>query len=197
MTKKDLISRIKLQLKELIQPELQKFAEVKAGDLILTTPAESFEVGAEIFYVDSDGNNAPLNEGEYTLDNGTKIMVAGGKIMGIFEPESEVEPEEMVKEEKPMTEEEKKKEEKMESGIDMVEFGQMKERLAKCEKMIEKMMEEKGYMEKKMAELSALPAESPIQKNPAPNQPVSVRKDGITSEEILSIRERARAGARK
>lgn len=193
MTKKDLISRIKLQLKELIQPEEPlKFAEVKAGDLILTTPGESFEVGGEIFYVDSDGNNAPLNEGEYTLDNGTKIMVAGGKITGIFEPEEEAELE-------PKEEElgyGKKEEEKMESGIDMVEFGQMKERLAKCEMMIEKMMEDKGMMEKKMAELSALPSETPIQKSPAPNQPISVRKEGVALEDIMSIRERARKNGR-
>jgi len=198
MKRQDLISRIKVQLKSLITPEIQTFAEAKAGDLLLTTPAESFEVGAEIFYVDGDGNNAPLNEGEYTLDNGVKIMVSGGKISGIFEPEMETEPEEMVKEEKPMTEEEKKKEEeKMESGIDMVEYADMKTRLMKCEEMIMELMKNKDMMEKKMSEFAALPSETPIKSQPVENKPIGLKKEFASQPDIMDIRERARRNRNK
>jgi len=195
MKRQDLISRIKVQLKSLITPETQTFAEAKAGDLLLTTPAESFEVGAEIFYVDADGNNAPLNEGEYTLDNGVKIMVSGGKVSGIFEPEMETEPAEMVKEDKPMTED--VKEEKMESGIDMVEYEGMKTRLAKCEEMIMELMKNKDMMEKKMSEFAALPSETPIKSQPVENKPIGLKKEFASQPDIMDIRERARRNRNK
>lgn len=185
MKRQDLVSRIRVQLKSLLQPETeQKFAEAKAGDIILTSPGENFEVGAEIYYVDADGNNAPLNEGEYTLDNGIKIMVAGGKITGMMEPETEVEPKD-AELEKPI-------EAKMESGIDMVEYEGMKTRLAKCEDMIAELMKDKGTMEKKMAELSALPSESPIQSKPTENKPIGLKREAINAVDVMSIRERVR-----
>ena len=192
MKKQDLVSRIKLQLKSLLQTE-HKFMEVKAGDLLLTTPAESLEVGAEIFYVDADGNNAPLNEGEYTLDNGIKIMVAGGKIAGIFEPETELEPEDVSEEEMAVNpESEEVIKDKMASGIDMVEFEAMKERLGKCEMMIEKMMKDKEMMEKKMSEFAALPLEAPIQTQPTENKSFAAKKESLSAVDVMSIRERVR-----
>jgi len=191
MKRKDLISRIKVQLRELIQP--MKFAEAKAGDLILTSPGESFEVGADIFYRDQDGNNAPLNEGEYTLDSGVKIMVAGGKVTGIFEPEkeAEVQPEESGDLEAASTEV------KMESGITMVEFEDMKMRLGKCEEMIKEMMGKSEKMESEFSKFSALPSERPIESKPAEFKPIQAKKDAVSIEDIMSIRERARLGARK
>ena len=191
MKRKDLISRIKVQLRELIQP--MKFAEAKAGDLILTSPGDSFEVGADIFYRDEDGNNAPLNEGEYTLDSGVKIMVAGGKITGIFEPEeeAEVEPEEGEDLEAASTEV------KMESGITMVEFEDMKMRLGKCEEMIKEMMGKNEKMESEISKFSALPSESPIQSKPSEFKPIQAKKEAVSMEDIMTIRERARLGARK
>lgn len=187
MTKKDFISRIKLQLKSLITSE--KFAEMKAGDLLLTTPGEKFEIGAEIYYVDADGNNAPLNEGEYTFDNGVKVKVAGGKIVAMMEPETELDPaEEDLKAEVSEGSEEMA----VETGISMVEFGQMKERLAKCEMMIEKMMKEKEKMEQEFSKFAALPQENPISIRPTENQPISVKKESVNVDNIMDIRKRAR-----
>ena len=98
MTKNDLITKIKAQLKGLLTT---KFAEVKAGDLTITSQDEVLVVGSEVFTVDQDGNNIPLSDGEYVLDNGTKIMVAAGKITGIYEKEAEVESEVELQEEMP------------------------------------------------------------------------------------------------
>lgn len=192
MKRKDLISRIKLQLKELIKP--MTFAEVKAGELILTTPGESFEVGAEIFYRDQDGNNVPLNEGEYTLDSGVKIMVAGGKITGMMESEDSLEPEDAA----PEAEMEKKSEEvKMESGIDMVEYSDMRDRLAKCEMMLMELMNKGQKMEEAFSKFSALPAEKPIESKPTEYKSIQAKKETVSLDDIISIRERARTGARK
>lgn len=186
MTKKDFMTRIKTQLKALITSE--KFAEARAGDLLITTPGETFEVGSECYYTDESGNNVPLNEGEYVLDNGLKIQVQGGKITEISKPEleSETAPAELES-----TPEEEKLE--AQTGIDMAEFGAMKERLAKCEMMIEKMMEDKKKMETKMSEISQLPSEKPIQVKPTENQPLSFKKEAVDMESIMAIRKRARS----
>lgn len=191
MKKQDLMSRIKTQLKALIQP--MKFMEIKSGDLILTTPGETLEVGAEIYYVDSDGNNAPLNEGEYTLENGIRIEVMGGKITEIAQAEDEVGTEAPM-EASAIVEEEMASETEMESqsGIDMVDYGDMKTRLARCEEMIMELMKDKKMMETKMAELSALPSESGIQSKPTENRSLSSKKESVSFEDVISIRERAR-----
>lgn len=191
MTKKDLISRIKTQLKSLIQPDIQMFAEAKAGELMITTPDENFQIGSEVFYVDSDGNNAPLNEGEYTLDNGVKFKVMGGKIVEMSSGEEEMAPEDLTAETEPV-----KQEELADTGIDMVEYGQIKERLAKCEYMIDKMMKEKEKMEAEFKAFAGQPLENQIKSNPTANQPVSMKKDEVSIDNIMDIRKRARKNYR-
>lgn len=191
MTKKDFMSRIKTQLKALITSE--KFAEARCGDMLITTPGENFEVGGEVYYTDESGNNVPLNEGDYTLDNGLQISVQGGKVVEISKPEmvEDTQPAEMSSEEPVKIEQE------AQTGIDMAEYGQMKERLAKCEMMIEKMMKDKEMMEVKMNEISSLPSERPIQVKPTENQPLSFKKENASMESIMDIRERARKNRSK
>ena len=60
--RKDLVEKIKRQLKSLFT---QKFAEVKAGDLIISTPDEMISVGSEVYMIDEQGLNIPLPDGEY------------------------------------------------------------------------------------------------------------------------------------
>ena len=69
MDKKELIESIKLQLKTLLKTE-KKFIEIKAGDLMITSPDEELIIGSEVFTIDQDGNNIPLPDGDYTLDDG-------------------------------------------------------------------------------------------------------------------------------
>jgi hypothetical protein len=80
-THKDLFTRhgIKLNAEE---PEKMKF-EAEATDAsgnMVYTPAAAFEVGAEVYVMDAEGNPQPASDGEYILDGVTKIIVAGGMI---------------------------------------------------------------------------------------------------------------------
>lgn len=188
MTKKDFMGRLKSQLKALIQSE--KFAEARAGDILITSPGDTFEVGAECFYVDEAGNNVPLNEGEYVLDNGLKIEVEGGKIVEISKPEIEGEnaPEDLKK----VDGDEPAKME-AQTGIDMVEYGDMKKRLEALELMVQKMMEDKKKMESDIAKFSSLPAEKAIERSVTENQPIQFKKDAVTMDTVMEIRKRARS----
>ena len=65
-----------------------------ADGTMIYSPAAEWAEGVEIFVMDKDGNPSPLADGEYTLDNGKKIVVASGLIASIAEaeePSTEVE----------------------------------------------------------------------------------------------------------
>ena len=193
MTKNDLITKIKAQLKGLLTT---KFAEVKAGDLTITSQDEVLVVGSEVFTVDQDGNNIPLGDGEYVLDNGTKIMVAAGKITGIYEKEEEVESEVELQEEMPAATPEDETKKTAEAKPDLAEeMKKMGERLAKCEMMIEKMVSEKAEMEKKIQKMSEMPASEGIEVKPSEFKSMDDKKSGL-SLDIMSIREKVRKNNR-
>lgn len=189
MTKNSLIEKIKKQLKNLVN---NKFAEVKAGDIVINTPDETIVVGSEVFTLDADGNNVPLVDGEYITDEGYKIVVVAGKVTEISEMESEVEAGKM-KDEKmedvptPSAEEEKKIEEMPDTTEAMKKMG---ERLAKCEEMIMELMKQKETMEAKFSALASSPSTSSIELKPTEFKSIEDRKLGLL--DVASIRERAR-----
>jgi hypothetical protein len=189
MTKNSLIEKIKKQLKNLVN---NKFAEVKAGDIVINTPDETIVVGSEVFTLDADGNNVPLVDGEYITDEGYKIVVVAGKVTEISEMESEVEAGKM-KDEKmqdapiPSAEEEKKIEEMPDTTEEMKKMG---ERLAKCEEMIMELMKQKETMEAKFSALASSPSTSSIELKPTEFKSIEDRKLGLL--DVASIRERAR-----
>lgn len=203
MDKAKLIENIKSQLKSLMTNEV-KFAEIKAGDLMISTPDEELLVGSEVFTVDQDGNNIPLNDGEYTLDSGEIITVASGKVEGIITstPEEPVEAaedvptEEVVVEDEP-TEEVEEEEEVSTDEEDMTAEKKMKkleDRVAKCEAMLEEMTKMNNKMEQELSKVGALPSTTSISVEPSEFKSVEDKKSGIGSVDIMSIREKARRG---
>lgn len=108
MNKKDLIERIRQQIKAIVSTEDIKLSEVeevveapsvpevkmtdvKAGEMTISSPDEVLVVGSEVFSKDAEGNNVPLVDGEYILDNGQIIEVVSGKIVEIKAAEAPVE----------------------------------------------------------------------------------------------------------
>jgi hypothetical protein len=70
--------------------EVKMMAEGALADgTMIYSPAAEWAEGVEIFVMDADGNPSPLADGEYTLDNGKKIVVASGVIASIEEAEVE------------------------------------------------------------------------------------------------------------
>jgi septal ring factor EnvC (AmiA/AmiB activator) len=60
---------------------------VLADGTVVATPNESFEVGAELYVIDAEGNPQPAPDGEHTLDNGMVLVSVGGFITEVTEVE--------------------------------------------------------------------------------------------------------------
>jgi hypothetical protein len=198
MNKAKLIERIKEQLKAVISNEV-KFAEVKAGDLLISSPDEELIIGSEVYTIDQDGNNIPLTDGDYTLDSGVKIKVVGGKVEAIVAAEAEVEAEEEevadaeVEVETEEVADEDEPEEAPTADADMKSImKKMMARLEKCEKMIEEMGKEKKVMEQKLSAISSQPSTTAISVEPAEFKSVEDKKSGVGAVDIMSIRDKAR-----
>jgi hypothetical protein len=192
MDKAKLIENIKSQLKSLMTNEV-KFAEIKAGDLMISTPDEELVVGSEVFTVDQDGNNVPLTDGEYTLDSGEIITVAAGKIEGIITSTPvEAEEEEVVVEDEPTEDvEEDISTDEEDMGAEK-KMKELEERVVKCEKMLEEMTKMNNKMEQELSKVGGLPSTEAISVEPSEFKSVEDKKNGFGAVDIMSIRERAR-----
>lgn len=84
-------------------PRLSKFyAEAKLDDgRLVVTEADSMAIGVEIKVMNDAGEAADLEDGTYTLEDGTKITIAEGRIAELGDASAE----EVVAEEEPVTEE--------------------------------------------------------------------------------------------
>ena len=82
MSKK--IQKIKEALSKLIE---EQFANYPSDKGLLVIEGDELEIGASVEIEDEDGNRTVAEDGVYTLEDGTKITVADGKITEIVEPE--------------------------------------------------------------------------------------------------------------
>ena len=194
--KMDLIDMIKSQLKDLISGKEEvvasKFLEVKAGDLMITSPDEELLVGSEVYSVDADGNNVPLADNEYILDSGIKIVVSGGKVSALVSSEAPVEEpmaEEVPAEEEAPVEETPEVEEEPEADDKMLE---LMERIAKCEEMIAEMAKGNEKMAVEFSRIAEQPSVEPIRVEPSEFKSVEDKKSSAGLPDIASIREMAR-----
>ena len=139
--KKSILKEIKTLL---FGEEVKSFLDAKSGDLVLRVKADAFATELPLFVVTPDGEIA-AEDGEYMLEDGTKLEVLGGIIKEVSSPEvdlGEHTPEEVV-------------EEKMEVVADLEpavdETGKIKkEEVMGTDKSIEEKMAE---MEEKVEEM--------------------------------------------
>lgn len=82
---------IQLSAEGEITKEAQMAMAVLADGTEVYSPDAEFAVGSELFIMDGDGNPVPAPDGEHTTAEGKMIVVAGGVITEIKEPEAEVE----------------------------------------------------------------------------------------------------------
>jgi hypothetical protein len=61
----------------------EQLMEYKTKDGLTITWEGDAEVGKDIFIILEDGSKEPLNNGEYELEDGTKVVVAAGKVAEI------------------------------------------------------------------------------------------------------------------
>jgi hypothetical protein len=75
-----------VQLSEVVEVKMA-MEGVLADGTVVATPNESFEVGAELYVIDAEGNPQPAPDGEHTLDNGMVLVSVGGFITEVTEVE--------------------------------------------------------------------------------------------------------------
>jgi hypothetical protein len=75
-----------VQLSEVVEVKMA-MEGVLADGTVVATPNESFEVGAELYVIDAEGNPQPAPDGEHTLDNGMVLVSVGGFITEVKEAE--------------------------------------------------------------------------------------------------------------
>lgn len=80
---------IQLSAEGEIKKEDQMAMAVLADGTEVFSPDAEFSVGSELFIKDGDGNPVPAPDGEHTTAEGKMIVVAGGVITEIKEPEVE------------------------------------------------------------------------------------------------------------
>ena len=197
MDKKNLIEKIKEQLKALVSSEKEekevKFAEVKAGDLMISTPDEELTVGSEVMVLDEEGVGNPLADGKYILDSGMEIVVEAGKVKEMMEKKEE--------------EEESKVQIDVEAGDykkeEMAEDVKMEEKVAKLEEKVMALMEkmnsmlgESEMMKKELSALANSPSTTPIETKNVEFRSVEDKKNGVGKLDIMDFRERARKNNR-
>ena len=80
---------IQLSAEGEITKEAQMAMAVLADGTEVYSPDAEFKVGSELFIMDGDGNPVPAPDGEHTTAEGKIIVVAGGVITEVKEPEAE------------------------------------------------------------------------------------------------------------
>jgi len=108
-------------------------AELDSGQQI-QTDAEAFSPGVDVYVVNDEGEKIPLPDGEYTMADGTRFMVAEGKIAQaeneeVVEP-VEAEEEKKDEEKKEEAEDEKKEEDKEDLSADFVKRNEIADLLS-------------------------------------------------------------------
>lgn len=193
MEKKKLIEKIKDQLKALINPEKEvKFAMVKAGELMISTPDDELKVGSEVMILDDAGVGSPLTDGDYTLDSGMIIKVENGEVKEMMEKPEKTGVEIEI--------ESGKKEEEKEMGYDKKEMEyNLEEKIAKLEEKlalimdkIEMMGQSTEMMKKELSAISQLPASNKIEERSVEFRNIDEKKSNAVSIDLQNIRERVR-----
>ena len=139
MNRTETINNIKIGLKKLFGAETKAFSDFVLTDgTKITTAAKDLEVGAEIYMLDDQGNQTPLDDGEYVINDGRTITVAANVITEIEGPDATA-TETPVAEAKPGD----VKQEKMEDGLADTpsDEGDLASRVSDLENQMEQIIE--------------------------------------------------------
>ena len=71
------------KIRELLKMSVARkfYAEARLDDgRLVVTEADAMAIGVEVFVMNEEGQAEPLVDGEYTLEDGTKLLIAEGRI---------------------------------------------------------------------------------------------------------------------
>lgn len=152
------------KIKTLLQKALMAFSRLSTdkGLISFESDGELPEVGEAIMIVDEEGNETPAEDGEYTLEDNTVIVVAEGKVSEIREPEKEADaPAEEPVEAEDEPEEAAEETPAEEEPASVSEVDALKERIRNLEAEVARLETENGELRERIAELEKEPAAEP------------------------------------
>jgi len=198
-----LIEKIKSQLKSLLSTSEKvdkKFAQVKAGDLMISSPDEELTIGSEVMVLDEEGIGNPLADGKYVLDSGIEIVVEAGKVKEMMKPEGEQEGKTVgieVEGGDSMTDSKMDYCKNCEMAMNLEEkVAMLEEKLAAIMEKMNMMLGDAEMMKKEMSALANSPATEPILSKSVEFRSVEEKKTNVGMPDIVSIREKARKNNR-
>lgn len=169
---------------ELAVEEKEETQEVAFATAVLDsgqeiqTDADAFAVGVSAFVVNDEGEQIPLPDGDYKLQDGSMLVVAEGAVAEIKEAEAEVEAEE--------EKEEEMKAEEVEASSDVLTReaveGMIAEAIEATKKEFSSQIEERDA---KITELSKQATPS-ISRAPKMEAPVSVDLKSLSIQERVA-----------
>lgn len=152
------------KIKSLLQAALMQFGRLSTdkGLISYASDNELPEVGESIYLVDEEGNETPAEDGEYTLEDNTVIVVAEGKVSEIREPEKEADaPAEEPVEAEDEPEEAAEETPAEEEPASVSEVDALKERIRNLEAEVARLETENGELRERIAELESQPNAEP------------------------------------
>lgn len=154
-------------IKALLQKVLETFAQVSTdkGLLNYASEGELPEVGEEVMIVDEEGNKNKPEDGDYTLETGTVIVIKDGKVEEIREPEAPaVEPAEPVAEPEPEPVAAEDEPEPAAEPQDEPKEDEKDAKIAELEAKIAELEAENAELKKKLEEPASEPATEEFKK---------------------------------
>ena len=191
MTLKERISE--LFDKYSVELEVEEKQEVKFATATLEsgqeiqTEAESFAVGASVFVVNDEGEQIPLPDGEYTLADGSMLVVAEGAITEVKEAEAE-EPAVEAEEDKEEEMSEEPKAEEVEASAEVLTREDVAGMIAEAIEATK--AEFSSQIEERDAKITELSKQAASSISRAPKAPKKVEKVDLSK---LTVKERVRA----
>ncbi len=190
MTLKERISEI--FDKYSVELSVEENAEVKFAVATLDsgqeiqTEADSFAVGASVFVVNDEGEQIPLPDGDYTLQDGSMLVVAEGAITEVKEAEEPAVEAEEDKEEE-MSEEPKEVEE-VEASSEVLTREDVAGMIAEAIEATK--AEFSSQIEERDAKITELSKQAASSISRAPKAPKKVEQVDLSK---LTVKERVRA----
>lgn len=156
------------KIAESLKALLLAFSEVSTDKGVLAYDAEELEIGCTVEIVSEEGEKSKPEDGDYTLEDGTVLKVADGKLTEIVKPEEPVEEPEEKPEEEPVVE---TLEEESEEGIseevkdeepETIEEEPTKEESNEILDALKAIEEKIAALEERIAKIENTPAAEPI-----------------------------------
>ena len=178
----DLFEKYSVELEVETKEEVKFATATLDSGQEIQTDAEAFAVGVSVFVVNDEGEQIPLPDGDYTLSDGSMLIVAEGAVVEVNEAttEPEVEAEEDKEEEMQAQEVEASSEVLTREAV----AGMIAEAVAEAKKEFSSQIKERDA---KITELSKQASKS-ISRAPKMEAPVSVDLKSLSiTERVAAI----------